>query len=41
MAYFLNSGVYEAKKKEKIDSLVPDLEEMSYEGPNMLPIEDD
>ncbi|KAH3751560.1 hypothetical protein DPMN_186127, partial [Dreissena polymorpha] len=33
-------GVYESRKKDKIDSLVPDLDEMTFEGPNLLPIED-
>ena len=40
--YFISpaSGVYESRKKDKIDSLVPDLDEMTFEGPNLLPIED-
>lgn len=36
------SGIYESKKKKEIiDSMVPDLEEMNFEGPNLMPIEDD
>lgn len=35
-------GVYESKKKKEIiDSMVPDLDEMNFEGPNLLPIEDE
>ncbi|XP_052813611.1 protein PTHB1-like [Mya arenaria] len=35
-------GVYESKKKkDKIAALVPDLEEMNYEAPNLLPLDDD
>lgn len=35
-------GVYESKKKKDIiDSMVPDLDEMNFEGPNLLPIEDE
>ena len=35
------SAISEANKKKNIDSLVPDLEEMSFEGPNLLPLEED
>ena len=41
ITYMWFLGVYESKKKEKIESLVPDLDEMNFEGPNLLPIEDD
>ncbi|KAL4217063.1 Protein PTHB1 [Mactra antiquata] len=33
-------GVYESKKKDRIDSMVPDLEDMNFEGPQLMPIED-
>ena len=35
------AGVSEKNRKKKIDSLVPDLEEMTFEGPNLLPLEED
>ena len=34
-------GISDNSKKKKIDSLVPDLDEMNFEGPNLLPLEED
>lgn len=31
----------EANRKKNIDTLVPDLEEMNFEGPNLLPLEEE